>query len=173
MGNQDREMPTKHDTDRDKDELEFIRVAELNRRTKLLIERDGISHAEAREKAEKWISDDTGQGQLSLPIEPVAKNVYRIYYRQLHDDKDSEYRLLNAVVQGTLYDWPSTHTILADIIRNRFDKLCDHVIVFHPTSEHNIDLPETAPHPKGKLDEFTKHRRIADLEEQIRNLKEQ
>lgn len=169
---QDTDMIESDNNERDKDELDSIRVAEINRRTQLIMERDNISREEAHVKATEWISSDIGVVQLPLPIDPAISNVYRVYYRRLHDSHESEYRLLNAVVKGKLYDWPSTHTVLADIIRNRFDKLCDFVVVFHPTTDHDIDPPETKKENATQLDELAKRRQIVELEEKIKRLKE-
>lgn len=157
---------------RDEDELEFIRIAELNHRTRLLISRDNLSYEDAHEMAKDWISNEIGQTQLALPIEPVDQNVYRIYYRRLHDKQESDYHLVNIIAKGKLYNWFSTKTILADIIHDRHDELCDIVVTFHPTSEHDIELSKSEQPQSKKMDELSKRRRIADLEEQIKALKE-
>ena len=156
----------------DEDELDFIRLAEIGRRARLLMERDDISKDNATEKAKKWVASEIGQSQLSLPIEPVTKHVYKIYYRRVHDTRDSAYRLLLVVVKGILYDWPTTHKVLKEIICSRFDSQCDHVVVFHRTDEHDIDLPDI-PTPESELNELARRRMIADLEKQIRALKNQ
>jgi hypothetical protein len=158
---------------RDKDELEFLRIAEINHRTRLLMERDNLSYDEAHEIAKEWISSEIGQTQLTLPIEPVDQNVYRIYYRRLLDERDADYHLVNVVAKGKLYDWRSTNAILADIIRDRHDELCDIVVTFHPTSEHDIELSKSEQSQSKDMDELSKRRRIAELEEQIKALKEQ
>ncbi|MEE9333665.1 MAG: hypothetical protein V3U65_06200 [Granulosicoccaceae bacterium] len=153
------------------DELEFIRVAETTRRTNLIMERDEVSKEVAHERAKLWISSETEQTQLTLPLEPTPPNVYRVYYRRYNDDIKSEYRLLNVVVKGVLHSWQSTNTVLADIIRNRFDKQCGHVVTFHATREHDFDIPDKSDDTANRLNDIEKRRKIAELEEQIRSLK--
>jgi len=122
------------------DELDFIRYCETNRRSILLMKRDGLSELEAKEKAAEWIKSDIEESRYLLPIEPSMNSVYRVYYRRHQDDNYSDYRLLNVVTKGILYNWLATYDVLADIIRDRFDRDCKSVVNFHPTRQHDIDL---------------------------------
>lgn len=155
----------------DMDELEFIRVAETTRRTNLIMQRDNVSRDVAHDMAKQWISSETEQTQLTLPLEPPPPNVYLVYYRRYGDDIKSEYRLLNVVVKGVLHSWQSSYSVLSDIIRNRFDKECDHVVTFHATREHDFDIPDKSDDTDNRLNEIERRRKIAELEEQINALK--
>lgn len=156
----------------DKNELAYIRSAEIQRRAQLIVKRNQIPLEDALELSEKGISAEMGLQQLSLPIDASSHTVYRIYYRRMDETSDSEYRLVDAVVEGKLYDWPSTHTVLAEIIRNRFDPRCGVVVVFHPGDDPDADRRSGVRDPDEPLDEFTRRRRIAVLEEQLRALKD-
>lgn len=156
---------------RDEDELEFIRGVEINRRTKMIMKRDGVSETVARDMACEWILSETGQTQLNLPIDPINKNVYRVYYRRFQDDHYSDYRILDVVAKGVLYSWHSTNDVLADIIRDRFDDQCDHVVVFHLTQEHDHELSNIAKEQPSNDDEIARRRKIRELEKQLDELR--
>lgn len=108
-----------------------------------------------------------------MPLESTVKNVYRVYYRRFGDKPGSDYRLLDAVVKGVLYDWPSTHTILTEIIRDRLDQECEYVVTFHPTREHNHDVGIKSEEVIRQQDEVARRRKIMGLEKQIENLRNQ
>lgn len=113
----------------DDDELEFIRIAEINRRTILLQRRDGLTREVAFQRAAQWMQEELGTGQLSLPIES-APRAYTIYYQRSADDR-AVFRELRAVVKGTLHHWPSTHEVLVDIRRSM--RSCGHL---SPGTQH-------------------------------------
>jgi len=150
-------------------EIDFIRVTELRYRTRLLVERDGLSDKDARDKAGKWLQDEMQQGeeQLSLPIESSSNYVYRIYYRRFGDETSSDYHILDIVAKEKLYSWQTTYNVLAEIIRDRFDENCEKIATFHPTNEHDFDVRIN----KNQVDEIAKQRRIAELEKEIETLK--
>lgn len=159
---------------RDENELEFILATETNRRTRMIMKRDNISEELARSKACEWILSETGNSQLDLPIDLIDRHVYRVYYRRFNDDRHSEYRELNVVAKGVLHSWLSTNEILADIIRDRFDDKCDHVVVFHQTKEHDYEFPpESSTSNVKEENEIERRRKIRDLEKQIEQLKKQ
>lgn len=158
---------------RDEDELDFIRAIELRRRTNILMEKESLSREDARNKAAKWILSETGQKQLPLPLESPVKNVYRVYYRRFGDKRGSDYWLLDAVVNGVLYDWVSTHTILAEIIRDRLDPKCETVVTFHLTREHEHDIDVNSEEELKQQDELARRRKIMELEKQIDDLRNQ
>ena len=124
-------MDTKTKPKRQLNEFEFIISLELKDRTQFIQERDSVSYEIAKNRAFQWISDEIGLVQGELFSQPSDKRYYKLIYKRVNETYKDDEHSCDIAVRGTFHNWENTNRVLADLVRDDLDPLCNNVIVFY------------------------------------------